>query len=193
MTAIFSRIFHDCGNPAHVTAICASCNYLLYRLSSIQCYLTVNATRTVIQALITSCLDYCNSLMINIPSTQMESLQKIQNKAARMISRVPFSQHITPVLQQLHWLPVCCCIIYLRSWLLCSRACMHLLLPTSLNLWTPESWINGFGIPIPHFSINQLLGSMRENRHLAWRHHFHGMICLLSSGPRLLCLLLKQL
>ena len=36
----------------------------------------------------------------------------------------------------------CCCI---RSWLLCSSACMHLLLPTSLNLWMPESWINGFG------------------------------------------------
>ena len=61
----------------HVTAICASCNYHLYRLSSIQRYLTVNATRTVVQALITSRLDCCNSVMINIPSKQMERLQKI--------------------------------------------------------------------------------------------------------------------
>ena len=66
----------------NVTAICASCNYHLYRLSSIRRYLTVNATRTVVQALITSRLDYCNSLMVNIPPTHMERLQKIQNNAA---------------------------------------------------------------------------------------------------------------
>ena len=41
----------------HITAICASCNNHLYRLSSIRRYLTVNATRTVVQALITSRLD----------------------------------------------------------------------------------------------------------------------------------------
>ena len=114
----------------NVTAICASCNYHLYRLSSIRRYLTVNATRTVVQALITSRLDYCNSLMINISSTQMERLQKIQNKAARMISRVPSSQHITPVLQQLHWLPVRCRITY--KILVTVFKCLHALAPTYL-------------------------------------------------------------
>ena len=113
-----------------VTAFCASCNYHLYRLSSIRRYLTVNATRTVVQALITSRLDYCNSLMINIPSTQMDRLQKIQNKAARMISRVPSSRHITPVLQQLHWLPVRCRRTY--KILVTVSKCLHALAPTYL-------------------------------------------------------------
>ena len=84
----------------------------------------------VVQALITSRLDYCNSLMINIPSTQMERLQKIQNKAARMISQVPSSQRITPVLQQLHWLSVCCRIIY--KILVTVFKCLHALAPAYL-------------------------------------------------------------
>ena len=167
----------------NVTAICASCNYHLYRLSSIRRYLAVNVTRTVVQALITSRLDYCNSLMINIPSTQMERLQKIQNKAARMISRVPSSQHITPVLQQLHWLPVRCRIAYRRSMVTVFK-CFHALTPTYLiELLEADSWINDFGIQILHFSINQLLESMWENRNLARRHHFYGIICLRRSGP----------
>ena len=114
----------------HVTAICASCNYYLYRLSSICRYLTVNATRTVVQALITSCLDYCNSLMTKISSTQIERLQRIQNKAARMILRVPSGEHITSTLQQLHWLPVCHRINY--KILTTVFKCLHALAPIYL-------------------------------------------------------------
>ena len=72
-----------------------------------------------------------NSLMINIPSTQIERLQKIQNKAARMILWVPFHQHITPALQQLHWLPVRCCIKY--KILVTVFKCMHALAHTHLT------------------------------------------------------------
>ena len=36
----------------------------------------------------------------------MHKLQLVQNSAARIITRIPFINHITPVLQQLHWLPV---------------------------------------------------------------------------------------
>ena len=45
-----------------VTAVCAACNYHLYGLSSIRRYLTTNVMRNAVQALITSRLDYCNSL-----------------------------------------------------------------------------------------------------------------------------------
>ena len=33
-------------------------------------------------------------------------LQVAQNSAARLLTRTPYRQHITPVLQHLHWLPV---------------------------------------------------------------------------------------
>ena len=38
--------------------------------------------------------------------TELNKLQRVQNAAARLISRTPKSHHITPILQQLHWLPV---------------------------------------------------------------------------------------
>ena len=38
---------------------------------------------------------------------QIERLQRIQNKAARLITRTRQRDHITPVLRALHWLPVC--------------------------------------------------------------------------------------
>ena len=91
----------------NVSAVCASCNYHLRRLSSIRRYLTQDATRCAVQAFITSRLDYCNSLLHGIPLAQIERLQRIQNKAARLITRTRQCDHITPVLRALHWLPVC--------------------------------------------------------------------------------------
>ena len=91
-----------------VSAICKSCNFHLYRLSSIRHYPTVEATRNAVQALITSRLDYCNSLLAAITPAQVNQLQKTQNKAARLVTRTPRLHHITPVLEQLHWLPLEC-------------------------------------------------------------------------------------
>ena len=92
----------------NVSAVCASCNYYLRRLSSIRRYLTQDATRCAVQAFITSRLDYCNSLLHDIiPLAQIERLQRIQNKAARLITRTRQRDHITPVLRALYWLPVC--------------------------------------------------------------------------------------
>ena len=59
---------------SQVTAICAACNSQLFRLSAR--YLTVDATKNAVQALITSRLDYCNSLLLNLPSSQIARLQR---------------------------------------------------------------------------------------------------------------------
>lgn len=51
-------------------------------------------------------MDYCNSLLYGLPTTQTSRLQRIQNTAARIVSMQPKRNHITPVLAELHWLPV---------------------------------------------------------------------------------------
>ena len=91
-----------------VTAVCKACNFHFYRLSSIRRYITTDAAKSVVQALVTSRLDYCNSLLANLTNTQMKRLKSIQHKAARLVTRTPLREHITPVLKQLHWLPVEC-------------------------------------------------------------------------------------
>ena len=90
----------------HVTAVCAACNYHLYRLSSIRHNLTTEVAKSAVNALVTSRLDYCNSLLHNIPLSQTAQLQRVQNNAARLITRTSKHDHITPVLKELHWLPV---------------------------------------------------------------------------------------
>ncbi len=60
----------------------------------------------MIHAFITSKLDYCNSLYTGISQTALSRLQLVQNAAARILTRSHKRDHITPVLQSLHWLPV---------------------------------------------------------------------------------------
>lgn len=114
-----------------VTAICAACNYHLHRLSSIRRYLTTEATKTLIQALITTRIDYCSSLLVNIPAAQLKRLQLIQNKAARLVTRTSVKHSITPILKGLHWLPVTCRISY--KVLVTAFKCIHGLAPTYLS------------------------------------------------------------
>ena len=69
-------------------------------------HLSRKSTETLIHAFVSSRLDYCNSLLYGLPQVQIEKLQRVQNAAARLIFKEPKFSHITPVLYQLHWLPI---------------------------------------------------------------------------------------
>ena len=84
----------------------------LRNLFRIRRYLDVNAASTVIHAFITSRLDYCNQLYFGLPKYKVKKLQQIQNIAARYVTGARKYDHITPVLVQLHWLPVLYRIVF---------------------------------------------------------------------------------
>jgi len=90
----------------HVSNICKASFFHLRNLSRIRKYLTRESAATVVHALITSKLDYCNSLLYGQPKYQLQRLQFIQNTAARVVCQFSKYEHITPVLRDLHWLPV---------------------------------------------------------------------------------------
>ena len=90
----------------HITRTCQIAYAELRRISSIRQYLTVDATKTLVSACILSRLDYCNSLLVGCPDKNIKPLQQVQNSAARLIFKSRKSEHITPLLQKLHWLPV---------------------------------------------------------------------------------------
>jgi len=68
--------------------------------------ITEDAAKMVAHAIISSRLDYCDSLLCGIAGNLLQKLQSVQNAAARLIMRTGRRQHITPVLRELHWLPV---------------------------------------------------------------------------------------
>ena len=47
-----------------------------------------------------------NTSLFGIPDTQMKRLQKVQNTAARILTKTRKYDHITHILKSLHWLPV---------------------------------------------------------------------------------------
>ena len=89
-----------------VSLTCKSASFQLHRFWKIRQYLDTTTAKKLVQALVLCYLDYCNSLFYNIPDSQLGKIQIIQNSAARLITGTKKYSPITPVLQQLHWLPV---------------------------------------------------------------------------------------
>ena len=69
-------------------------------------------TKILVQALILSKLDYCNSLLLGIPKYNMAKLQRIQNMSCRMIYQLPKYSTISTYLAKLHWLKIQESIVY---------------------------------------------------------------------------------
>ena len=90
----------------HISTICRTAYMHLHNISRIRRYLTPEATKSLVHAFIMSRLDYGNALLDGLPFEHLKKLQRIQNIAARIITFTPCRDHITPILKQLHWLPI---------------------------------------------------------------------------------------
>lgn len=88
-----------------VTTIARSCYHQIHAIGKIRRYITSDACKILVQSLVTSRLDYANVLLYGLPKCLMDRLQRLQNSAARLITRTSRREHITPVLIALHWLP----------------------------------------------------------------------------------------
>ena len=94
----------------HVASVAQSCWFVLYNIRKIRPYLSEHAAQLLVQALVISRIDYCNSLLAGLPACTLKPLQMIQNAAARLVFSQPKTAHVTPLLISLHWLPVAACI-----------------------------------------------------------------------------------
>ena len=81
-----------------------STHFHLRNIGRIRHLLFQDATTHLIHSLISIRLDYCNSVLYNLPMSTILRLQIIQNQDARILIRMPRRDHITEVLINLHWL-----------------------------------------------------------------------------------------
>ena len=74
------------------------CNHHLRNITFIRKYLNEDTLKTLIHNHVISRLDYCNSVYHRLPNTLLKKLQNIQNRAARLIKKIPLRERITPAL-----------------------------------------------------------------------------------------------
>ncbi|KAF7244380.1 putative RNA-directed DNA polymerase from transposon BS [Varanus komodoensis] len=91
---------------AQVTAVARSAFLQLWLIHQLCPYLEYNCLVTVTHALVTSRLDFCNTLYVGLPLKTVRILQLVQNRAVRLLTGTGHYVHMTPVLRQLHWLPI---------------------------------------------------------------------------------------
>lgn len=91
---------------AHVQSVCKSAQYHTRALRHIRSSLTMDMARTVASALVNSRLDYANSVLYGTTESNILKLQRAQNALARVVTYARRTEHVRPVLQQLHWLPI---------------------------------------------------------------------------------------
>jgi len=91
---------------------------------------TSEAAKTLVHAFVSSRLDYCNSLLYGISDGLQTKLQTVQNAAACVVTGTRKFDHITPVLHQLHWLPVWQRITFKLAMI--TYKCLHGLVPSYL-------------------------------------------------------------
>ena len=121
---------------SHIQNITETAFFHLKNISKLRPSLNPTTAETLIHAFISSRSDYCNALLFGVSVKSLNRLQYVLNSAARVLTRTRPWQHITPILHQLHWLPVQCRIQF-KIILLAFKA-QHNLAPSYLsNLLTP--------------------------------------------------------
>ena len=87
------------------STIIISCNHLIWSIRHIRLLLYVDATSALARSLVLSRLDYCNSLLYGTSITLIHSLQRVQNKLAKLVLLNPAFNN-TYCLKKLHWIPI---------------------------------------------------------------------------------------
>ena len=89
-----------------VASVCRSCYVQMHNIAKKRAYMTEETAEKMVNALVTSRLDYANALLYGLPDYLTDKLQVVQNNAARLILKKKKHDNATPLLKYLHWLPV---------------------------------------------------------------------------------------
>ena len=156
----------------HINCLTSNLYHTLRKVAHVWHLLNEEATKMVIQALVLSKIDYCNSIYQGAPTYAIEKLQQIQNMGCRLIKGLQKHNHITPHLMDLHWLKINKHITYKVCVLM--YKCIKGIAPEYLS----ELVIKDHGHSLRSTTLNKL-PTIRCNTALVHNSAFS------STGPRL--------
>ena len=115
----------------YVNSTVALCYKQLKDISSIRNLISSNQTEMLVHSVISSRLDYCNSLLYGLNKSVIEKLQKVQNAAARVVLKLRKRDPIRQEISKLHWLRVNERVLF--KVLLLTYKCIHNMAPVELQ------------------------------------------------------------
>ena len=69
-------------------------------------YLPLEAVQMMYRSLIEPYLKYCYPVWGNACSTNLQGLQKLQNRASKIVTDSPYNAHLEPLIKELCWLTI---------------------------------------------------------------------------------------
>jgi len=159
----------------HTASVVRSCYHQIRCIGRIRKYITTDACKSLVQSNAISRLDYCNVLLHKLPKALLTRLQLVQNTCARLVTGTSRRDHITPVMIQLHWLPVEHRATY--TVLFYTFKALNGLAPPYISNLIEQYW--------PTRSLRSASQSLRRvppSRTSGWQHRHCGMHCLKISG-----------
>ena len=95
----------------HVSILARTCFYQLRRIRQAKKNLDEDSVKTLVHALVLSRLDYCNSVLANLPEVTLAPLIRVQHSAARLIRNLRRQDSVSvylasTIMMELHWLPL---------------------------------------------------------------------------------------
>ena len=152
-----------------VKSLVRSVSYHTRNISRIRRHLTIDSTKKLVNSLVTSRLDYCNSLLVGVADGLLQRLQCAQDWAARTVLQLPRS--VEAPLHELHWLPVSSRIDYKLA--VTAFRAKHGLAPDYIN-----------ELALPH-SVSRTLRSTGANLlHVPKSNIVKGDRAFMIAGPR---------
>ena len=138
----------------------------LTNIKFIKEYLNRETTAILVNSLVLTRMDYCNSLLIGTPQSGLHKLQMVLHRAERIVCGVMFREHITELLITLHWLQVVARIKF--------KIC--LVTHKTLKYGRPEYLLK--------FLVSSETDSVMETRHDSDKHHLETQRTSLVQAKR---------
>ena len=93
-------------SKTHITKVCGTSYSTLKNIARIHSLLTPEEAKIIVQGLVISKLDYCNTLLLGTSGHQLSRLQMIQNMGCRVIRNLKKHDHVSNAMKEIHWLKV---------------------------------------------------------------------------------------
>ena len=91
---------------AQVKLLMKTSNFYIRALLHVRRGLTFESAKMIALGLVTSRLDYCNSLLYGTSNANIGSCQRVQYDLARVVLQAAWNSSSKPLLKHLHWLSV---------------------------------------------------------------------------------------